>query len=909
MFSGMESALGVPEEFARKEREQLTPMITQYVEICEEYDSELVLFHVGDFYKAFGEAAETVARLCELTLTSREDNTGEYKMAGLRVENAETHLQTLLDAGYRVAIAEQVEDPEMVSGVAARAVTRIITPGTLTESELLDSAENNYVLSITTTESSDSSKTDFGIAFLDVSTGSFYTTSLTDLADLQDEIRRIRPVEAILGPSLRRDEVSDSIFSGIECSITEHEGAAFQLDTSREKVASYFGPLQGSTLSPAEVRACGSLLDFAEYTRGGPDGELAHITSLQEYDPYEYMQLDDVALQGLELFERRTDQSPQGATLIEILDDCVSALGSRKLRDWLRRPLLAEDQIIARLDAVDELIDAPFLRESLRDDLEHVYDIERLSSRLARSQADARDIRALQETVDILPSIRTRLEEADSELLEALHGALPEMGTLRSTIDSAIKEDPAAELTEGGIIKEGYNDELDALRSTVRKNKDWIEDLEQSERERTGINNIRVDHNDVHGYYIEVTESHLDKVPEDYSRRQTLKNAERFTTPQLRDREDEIIAARQRAHKLEYEIFCEVREQVASETRRIHAVADALAKLDVLSTFAGIASANQYIRPEILSVGSEIVIEDGRHPVVEETQETFVPNDTELTRDNYLAVITGPNMSGKSTYLRQVALITILAQTGCFVPAGEARIGIRDKIYTRIGASDDITGGRSTFMVEMTEVADILEGATENSLILLDEVGRGTSTVDGYALACAVTKYIHNITEAMTLFATHHHELTSFIAKYTGAYNLHFSAEQRDETVIFHYAVQDGPAAASYGIEVAKEAGLPDVVTKEARAILESVDTDQSSVELTESASLTHRDSPGPEVQTGLMSELQESGLNTYVDKYSGRTIRNILEELEVVDVNETTPMEALDILYHLNQQMSPSSD
>lgn len=904
----MDSAVGVPKEFKTQDLDDLTPMITQYVDICEEYDAELVLFHVGDFYKAFGEAAETVARLCELTLATREDNTGEYNMAGLRVENAETHLETLLDAGYRIAIAEQIEDPESVSGVADRAVTRIITPGTLTETELLAPTEHNYVLSLATTDS-DTTGPAFGLAFLDVSTGAFYTTSLTTHHAVVDEINRIQPAEAILSPELMADpDQFDRLFAATDCVVTEFRPEAFDPHRARDKVASYFGALQGSTSSQPEVRASGALLSFAEYTRGSTGSQLEYIIQLTRYDPSEYMQIDDAAIRGLELFERRTDQSPRGATLIDVLDACVSALGSRQLRQWLRRPLLSLDQIEYRHDAVEDLVHNEFTRADLQDTLTHVYDIERLTSHLSRSRAGARELRQLYDTLATLPTVKTHLDTLDAPLLVDLQSDLPRLGDLRSEIDAAIKPDPASELTEGGIIKPGYNAQLDALRATVSENQEWIEHLEASERKRTGIENLRVGHTEVHGYYIEVTDSHLDDIPDDYHRRQTLKNKERFYTPELRDREEEILAARQRANDLEYELFCEVRNQVADHVDQLQVVADQIATLDALCSFAEVAGYNDYTRPSMAPAGSGISISGGRHPVVEQTQESFVPNDTRLDTEQSLLVITGPNMSGKSTYLRQVALITIIAQSGGFVPADTAEIGITDRVFTRIGASDDITGGRSTFMIEMSEVADILDAATENSLVLLDEVGRGTSTADGYALARAITAYLHDELGAWTLFATHHHALTEYIEEFEQALNLHFTAEQRDAGVVFHFNIKDGAAGASYGIDVAKEAGVPQqVIQTAARLVATDTSADQP----------LGRDPQSPGAPAGgaltvanqLMPDSGSLNANAAIEGYDIETVKAVIQALESIEVPETTPLEALQQLKQVQDQLRESEE
>lgn len=901
----MDSAVGVPKEFAEKDREDLTPMMARYVELCDQYDSELLLMHVGDFYKAFGEAAETVARLCELNLATREDSSGEYKMAGLRVESAETHLKTLLDAGFRVALAEQVEDPEMVSGVAERAVTRVITPGTLTEAELLNPVENNFVMSLTLDENPQGEE-EYGLAFLDVSTGDFYTTSLTTRRALKDEVSRIGPTEVILGPGLRDETQAETQLLGhLDCAVTDFTDDAFREKPARQKIAEYFGQLTGSSGPASEIRASGALLAFAEYTRGGENDHLEHISVLTRYDPTEYMQLDDVALRGLEIFERRAEQSPSGATLVDVVDESVSALGSRTVRDWLRRPLLSADRIEDRLDAVEELVGDEFTRRTIRDFLTHVYDIERLNSRIVRERADARDIRSLYETLAILPELIEEIAGCDADLLVKLAENMPELQEIRETIDQSIKPDPASELTEGGIIKTGYDEELDELRATVEENETWIENLEATERERTGIDNLRVGHTEVHGYYIEVTNSQLDKVPEDYTRRQTLKQAERFYTPELKEREDEIIAATERANQREYDLFRRIRSEIADQAEALRTVAEELGRLDALASFAEIAAYNDYCRPELGPPGSGIHIEAGRHPVVEQTQESFVPNSTELDRESFLAIITGPNMSGKSTYLRQVALITLLTQAGSFVPANSARIGLTDRIYTRIGASDDITGGQSTFMVEMSEVADILDSATENSLILLDEVGRGTSTADGFALACAVTRFIHNQLEAMTLFATHHHELTQFIDRLPAAENYHFSAEQRPNEVVFHYNIEPGPATASYGIEVAQEAGLPSDVIEDAKTGLLTPDkVDQSLPNRTESnPSSTTVESGGSGAGGSVIDEMS-SELQELLKEYEEADVADVIQDLDSVEIQELTPIEALNRLHELQEKL-----
>ncbi|WP_336345708.1 DNA mismatch repair protein MutS [Halalkalicoccus ordinarius] len=827
----MDAALGAPQKM-RERHEDLTPMMRQYCDLCERYDDALVLFQVGDFYETFCEAAEASARLLEITLTKREDSTGTYPMAGIPIDSAESYIETLLDAGYRVAVADQIQDPEEASGVVDRAVTRIVTPGTLTEDELLAGDDNNYVaaLAVGSTDEAgagtDASLGDreYGLALLDVSTGDFVATGSESAETIRDEISRFAPAEAIVGPDVPED------FEGFDpdCMVTPYDPSAFDPETARERLDSYFGIPEKRLASDAEIRACGALLAYAEYTRGGAEaddadehGRLDYLNHLTRYEPREYMLLDRVALRSLELFERRAVHGDAEHTLLGVLDETACALGRRRLTDWLRRPLLDPGRIEARLDAVEEWTTLVGAREEVHDLLSRVYDIERLIARISRGRANARDLRALKDTLDVVPEIREAMDGVESGSLSDLRAGLDDLEEVRGLIERAIQESPPIEITEGDVIAPGYDERLDELRETERDGKQWIDSLEERERERTGIDSLKVGFNQVHGYYIEVTNPNLDGVPDDYNRRQTLKNAERFYTPELKRREDEILTAEGRADDLEYELFAEVRAEVADEAERVQALADTLATLDALVSLAEVAAKYGYRRPDIAEPGTGIEIEGGRHPVVERTQASFVPNGIDLRPEERIAVITGPNMSGKSTYMRQVALIAVLAQLGSFVPASAARIGVVDRVFTRVGASDDIAGGQSTFMVEMRELATILRGATENSLVLLDEVGRGTSTADGLAIARAITEHVHDELGAMTLFATHHHELTELAERLDCAFNLHFSATRTDDGVTFRHDVSRGAATASYGIEVARAAGVPDAVVSRSHALVE----------------------------------------------------------------------------------------
>ncbi len=880
----MDTALGPPAKM-RARREELTPMMAQYFEVCERHDDALVLFQVGDFYEAFCEAAETVARRCEITLTQRSDSTGEYAMAGIPVDNAESYVERLLDAGYRVAIADQVQDPEETTGVVDRAVTRIITPGTLTEDELLETERNNYVAAVAADEA-------FGLAVLDVSTGEFYATTTGTRGDLADELGRFGPSEALVGP----DAPADVLPEGCVCS--SHDERAFDPDDARTRLESYFGDPDQLLAGTVEMRACGALLAYAEYARGGQQDRLSYITHLTRYDPREYMLLDAVALESLELFERRAVQGREGATLVETVDETASALGRRTLDSWLRRPLVERDAIAARHDAVGELHEAVQTRERLHERLREVYDIERLVSRVARGRANARDLRSLKSSLDVVPDLRGLLADADCQRLADLRASLDPMTDVRTLIEEAIPPDPPPELTDGGVVSPSYDDELAGLRETEREGKAWVDDLEARERERTGIDSLKVGHNSVHGYYIEVTDANVDRVPEDYERRQTLKNAERYYTPELKGREDEILRAERRADDREYELFCEVRSRVAEESARVQALADALAELDVLVSFATVAAERGYTRPVVGDVDG-IHIEAGRHPVVERTEQSFVPNDTTLDSDERVAVITGPNMSGKSTYMRQVALTVVLAQAGGFVPAESAHLQIIDRIFTRVGASDDIAGGQSTFMVEMTELAGILDHATGRSLVLLDEVGRGTSTADGFAIAQAATEHLHDEVGALTLFATHHHDLTDVADRLPGAYNLHFRTS-REDGVVFEHAVERGRADASYGVEVAATAGVTDGVVDRARELVDR----ETAVDTQRRARST--DAGDPAVAT---DGVGSRSLSDHDEDPSAADLEAAIREtLADVDVATTTPLEALNTLATLKAQVDEES-
>jgi DNA mismatch repair protein MutS len=890
-------------------REELTPMMSQYFDLCAAYDDALVLFQVGDFYETFCEAAAETARLLELTLTQREDSTGTYPMTGIPIDNATGYVETLLDAGYRVAVADQVEEAAEASGLVDRAVTRVVTPGTVVDDDLLEAGAVNYVAAVARGGGGDGDaggERRYGVAAVDVATGECTVTGVTGRDRAVDELERVDPAELLVGPRVGDVDVEGDPMR------TDHESASFEREDARERVAAYAPSPDAVVESDAELRAVGAALGYAEYTQGD-DGPLEYVARVSRYDPERSLRLDATATRSLELFEGRGPGD--GTALFDVLDRTASAPGRRTLERWLRRPLVERDRIERRLDAVEELLERGVVRETLRERLRDVYDVERLIGRVSRGRANARDLRSLKESLDAVPDLREALGEAECDPLRDLRERLDELADVRELVGEAIHPDPPMEVTDGGVIREGFDDELDDLRSTEREGREWVADLEARERERTGIDSLEVGHNAVHGYYIEVTDPNLDAVPEEYTRRQTLKNAERFYTPELKRREDEILGAADRADALEYDLFCETRSAVGAEADRVQALADALAELDALAALSAVASENGYVRPRFHDGGIEIA--GGRHPVVERTRAEFVPNDADLT-DTTVAVVTGPNMSGKSTYMRQVALICVLAQTGSFVPADAARLPVLDRVFTRVGASDDIAGGQSTFMREMAELTEVLHGATEASLVLLDEVGRGTSTADGLAIAWATAEFVDREVGATTLFATHYHELTALADEREAVENRHFSARREDGDVTFLHRVESGAASSSYGVEVARMAGVPERVVERSRELVDRgvpPSRDQQTPTAfsagAEGADAATGDGPAangraagdePAADAGddpTVAAGDETGPDDRPDDEAA-----VLEALREVDVADTTPLQALNELNDLQRRL-----
>ncbi|MCD6506492.1 DNA mismatch repair protein MutS [Candidatus Poribacteria bacterium] len=865
-------------------------LMEQYRRIKSQYPDAILFYRVGDFYETFYEDAKIASRVLGIALTSRDkdDNGKPVPLAGVPHHAVESYLYKMVKAGYKVAICEQVEDPKKAKGVVKREVVRIVTPGTIFEPEALEHKENNYLVALCRVGEI------YGLAHVDLSTGEFHVTELEDEDKLISEITRLRPSELLI-PEGFESETIERVRSETSPVVNPLPSWQFDVDTARSELLSHFDVLSlegfGCEGKSAAISAAGALIQYLKETQ---KQQLQHILSLKTYSLEEFMILDTETQRNLELIRSIRDGSTKG-TLIEILDETVTPMGGRKLRQMILRPLLRADEINARLDAVQELFENLILRDELRELLREIRDIERLIAKVGLGSANARDLLALRNSLKLVPQIKEKLGGLNSSLLQTIRDQLEDVSDVVDLIDRAIHEDPPITIREGGIIKDGYNSELDELRAIVRDVKGWIAGLQQKERERTGISSLRIGYNKVFGYYIEVTKPNLHLVPEDYIRKQTLVNAERFITPDLKEQEAKILNAQDRINDLEYELFCEVRSKVAEMTEVIQRIAAAIAMLDVLATFAHIAAKNNYARPQV-DEGDEVIIRDGRHPVVERlfTREGFVPNDTYLNcSDRQMCIITGPNMSGKSTFLRQTALICLMAQIGSFVPASAAKIGVVDRIFTRVGASDSLVTGQSTFLVEMNETANILNNATRKSLIILDEIGRGTSTFDGISIAWAVAEYILQHIGAKTLFATHYHELTELAGTYKNVKNYNVAVHDDGERVVFLRKVVEGATDKSYGIHVAKLAGLPMEVIGRANEILGILESHNISVEGGDKPAVASR----PRIKRRSRPSFRDDSLQLLLFTPQPN---EIIEELKKLDLNNMTPIQALNKLYEL---------
>ncbi len=862
--------------------DKMTPAMRQYYEAKEKHKDALIFFRMGDFYESFGEDAKVIAKELEITLTSRgRDKEGEdMPLAGIPYHAVDSYLPKLIKRGYKVAICEQLEDPKNAKGVVKRGVVRVITPGTVIDPSLISDQSNNYLMSIS------GEGAEFGVSFLDVSTGEFLTTQFTDNQNYDriiSEASRMRPTECVLSPALFENKKLADLLKALNIVLNKFDADAFDKRNARENLLRHFGVMtlegMGCETLPHAISSSGAALMYAKTTQMR---DLAHIQSVRTYFENEFMVLDSITLRNLEIMQGVRGEN---SSLLGILDSTKTPMGGRLLRKMLLKPLVCVPGITKRLDAVDELVKMTLLRFDLRSQLGRVRDIERLIGRVVYGNSNARDLIALKVSLAALPEIAKSIKESDikSSLLLNIFQRFGDFGDIVALLSRAIVDDPPVSVREGGMIKEGYNEKLDELKKMSLHGKDWIAQMQQKERDRTGIKSLKVGYNSVFGYYIEVTKANLAQVPPDYIRKQTTAGGERFYTPELKEKEVMILSADEKRMALEYEIFMEINSQISSRAKELQATAAALGELDVIADFAEVSVNNRYVRPEV-NEGWNIIIRDGRHPVVERTLSGFVPNDTHMDcQDNQFLLITGPNMAGKSTYMRQNALIVILAQIGSFVPASYAAVGIVDRIFTRVGAFDDLASGQSTFMIEMVELANILNNATSKSLILLDEIGRGTSTYDGFSIAKAVVEFIHNKDRVgvRSLFATHYHQLTAVEGVLKRVKNYHIAVKEEGSDLVFLRKIIPGATDRSYGIHVARLAGVPLKVTQRAKEILKEVEDGSAIVRGKDSARYTQVVLFGAE-------EKKESP---------------VVEELKKLNVDVMTPLEALNALAGLKKK------
>ena len=875
----------------------VTPMMQHYIKTKEEYEDCILFYRLGDFYEMFFEDAETVSRELELTLTGKDCGlTERAPMCGVPFHAADNYINRLVEKGYKVAICEQMEDPRLAKGIVKREVIRVVTPGTNLYTQALDETKNNYIMSVAYISNR------FGIAFADVTTGAFMVTEVEKLRNFLDELYKFSPAELICNEAFCMSGVDlEELRNRLHLSVSALDNWYFDDDLCQRTLKDHFhvGTLEGLGLKDYDCAtiAAGALLTYLLETQ---KNSLDHMRKITPYVTDKYMLIDSSTRRNLELTETMREKEKRGS-LLWVLDKTKTAMGARMLRSFIEQPLIEEEAINQRLDAVEEINRQEMDREEIREYLGPVYDLERLISRVSYQSANPRDLIAFKTSIGMIPPIRRLLGQFQSEELKKVYEDMDELQDLYQVLDKAIVEDPPLAMKEGGIIKDGYDRQIDDYRQAKTKGKTWLAELEAEEKEKTGIKNLKIKYNKVFGYYLEVTNSFKDMVPDYYTRKQTLTNAERYITPRLKELEDMILGAEDKLYALEYDRFAEIRNMIAQEVERIQKTARAIAKLDAYLSMALVASRNQYVRPKINTRGV-IDIKDGRHPVVEKmiTNDMFIPNDTYLDNGkNRISVITGPNMAGKSTYMRQTALIVLMAQIGSFVPASKANIGIVDRIFTRVGASDDLASGQSTFMVEMTEVANILRNATAKSLLILDEIGRGTSTFDGLSIAWAVIEHISNpkLLGAKTLFATHYHELTELEGKLPGVNNYCIAVKERGDDIVFLRKIVKGGADKSYGIQVAKLAGVPDSVINRAKELVEELVSADITSTVKDIASEGKKSKAKPPVHYDEVDMEQISLFDTVKDD-------DVLEELKSIKIDELRPVDALNVLYRLQNKL-----
>ena len=867
---------------------EYSPMMQHYLATKEKYKDCILFYRLGDFYEMFFDDAINVSRELELTLTGKDCGQEERApMCGIPYHAAESYVAKLVQNGHKVAICEQLEDPKLAKGIVKRDVIRVVTPGTVTETNLLEEKRNNFIMSIF------KKGIFFGLAVCDISTGDFYSAEIKEennFERLLDEISRYSPSEIIVNKMLSEcSEEMQTIKERFDVYISNEDEEKFSTDTDRIYREYALSDDKGNIVKDLEKRlfAVSAINGLITYIEDTQKTKLEHMNKITIYTITKYMALDINARRNLELTEKLRDKSKKG-TLLWVLDKTSTSMGGRLLRRWISDPLIEVKEINERLDAVEELKNDIILRGEITESLKGVYDIERLAGKISYGNANARDLNALKASSSKLPAIKKLLENSNSKMLKKLYESLDTLDDLYELIDKAIVDEPPILITEGGVIKLGFNEEIDELKKAMTDGKTWLVELEAKEKEETGIKGLKVGFNKVFGYYIEVTKSNLSLVPDRYIRKQTLTGGERYITEELKELESKVLGAEEKVVALEYNEFVKIREYIKTQITRLQRSAMAISKLDVLCSFATVAEDFNYCKPTVDNSGI-INIKDGRHPVIEKMlpSGSFVSNDTYLDKSlNRLAIITGPNMAGKSTYMRQVALITLMAQIGSFVPAAEAQIGVVDKIFTRVGASDDLSMGQSTFMVEMMEVANILKEATQNSLVILDEIGRGTSTYDGLSIAWAVAEYIENKEKcgAKTLFATHYHELTQLEDTLEGVKNYSIAVKEKGEDIIFLRKIVPGGTDESYGVHVARLAGVPKMVTQRANEILKKIERKNVLVNKAKEKE----------------DKKQVSG---QLDMYNFK-LAEIAHELDKVNINELTPIDALNTLVKIKEEM-----
>lgn len=873
---------------------KLSPMMTEYVKTKQQYKDCILFYRLGDFYEMFFEDALTVTKELEITLTGKDCGLEERApMCGVPFHAAETYINRLIEKGYKVAICEQVEDPKKAKGLVKREVIRVVTPGTTLDAASLDESKNNYLMSIVSMEDH------FGCAIADISTGDCFLTEVDKPQKLLDEINKFVPAEIICNDAFFMSGVdTDDLKNRLGICVFPLDAWYFDDSLCKRTLKEHFhvNTLEGLGIQDYDsgVIASGALFLYLQETQ---KSALSHMAGIRPYAAEKYMLIDSSSRRNLELVETLREKNKRGS-LLWVLDKTKTAMGARTLRSYVEQPLIDAQEINRRLEALEELNKSPMLRDEIREYLNPIYDLERLISRISYQSANPRDLVAFASSLEMLPHIRQILKDFKTPLLTELYEDMDPLEDIAALIKSAIVEEPPLAQKDGGIIREGYHEDVDKFRRSRTDGKKWLTELEAREKERTGIKNLKIKYNRVFGYSLEVTNSFKELVPENYIRKQTLTNAERYITQELKDLEDLILGAEDKLYALEYELFCEVRDKVGAEVVRIQKTAKAVAALDVFASLALVAQRNNYVRPKINESGV-LDIKNGRHPVVEQMIEhdMFIANDTYLdNQKKRVSIITGPNMAGKSTYMRQTALIVLMAQIGSFVPADKANIGIVDRIFTRVGASDDLASGQSTFMVEMTEVANILRNATAKSLLILDEIGRGTSTFDGLAIAWAVIEHISDtkLCGAKTLFATHYHELTELEGKISGVNNYCIAVKEKGDDIVFLRKIVKGGADKSYGIQVAKLAGVPDSVIRRAKELVEEL----SDADITAAVKdLTSASKKKQKIVYDQVDMAQMSLFDTVQDN-------DIVEEIRNLDMSHLTPMEAMNILYNLQNKI-----